>query len=513
MSSGSPPPPKRARVELPLDEPSSVVSALYRWLADADVPHVTLSFLNMGEMCEFRATCSAAKDAVASYRGAFEIVTCTPHTSDKWGEPCAVSHVNRWRRCFPSATNVGIEDFDVLTDADVALLSGAVRSLSFGATAGPSDDLLTAAALPHLAGLEDLAVGQPGLWGDFTPSMLAPLAPSLKQLCVLHMTKEVAAQWCDLPAQLFSSLHTLQLLGNVALTPAMLASLPALRDVFSLCFPSPDCWPAMGRIESLTVRPYERNFGDNPFTTAALRHLRCLKSLRLNHVFDGTIIRAHKITASKGYDADDFSCLQAIESLDVDARFLSIDDGAACHLQKATGRKHLRLVGPHRLSSDGLGRLQSLEDLTLDRCDLEIDEIPPLPRLKRLCVSRSLAELDTSLEAMAPSLVELSLTSCACVTTASLACMANLRSLSIRYCHGIDVSQLPALVAKSLPQLRTLTLTWEGRLSEAEKDELCSELQGCDFTLQPPCTGQPGLVLSAGAACVHRATWRRCIWV
>lgn len=57
-------------------------TSFQRWLADADAPHATLAYLEMEDLCDFRATCRAAKAVVSTYEGRFKEFDCDLATGD-----------------------------------------------------------------------------------------------------------------------------------------------------------------------------------------------------------------------------------------------------------------------------------------------------------------------------------------------------------------------------------------------------------------------------------------------
>ena len=396
FSSSSAPPSKRAKVaELSINS-----KAVDQWLADADVPHVTLGFLKMSEMCEFRATCSAAKAAVAAFDGELGI------SASRAARFPYVANLGKWRRCFPAARRIRVLDkSDSLEDGDLAFVSGAVASLSVTSTSK-----LTPAALSHLVGLEELTLARNPNSAPpaeetftFTPDSLAVIASSLKRLTISGNVLDGSSHlWSNL--SVFSALEVLELSEHFMPTPAMFAQLPALKnlaifadDTHDECFPSPECWPAMGRIESLVV--FVRSTGVKPFATAAFRHLTGLKRLRF-HVYNCS---SDSGVSAAGYNAADFAHLAAkLEELELYAGFICVDDAAIEELAKSRSLKQLRLGGQHRVSSKALGKLQSLQGLGLSACKLP--DGPPLllPAVTKL--SLGFAMLMTSYQECQPRL-------------------------------------------------------------------------------------------------------------
>ena len=439
----------RKRVKkVPALGPSLLVGRL---LADADAAHAMLDFLEMDEMCTFRATCSAAKAAVATYPGPFKTIDDGAITT---GQKFKVNFP-KWRACFAGVTDVSVFDYGcLLTDVDIACLSGAVRSLTFATLEedeeGEADDekggggaapafKVTASGFARLTGLKQLTIEQPLNAADLklTAASLAAIAPTLTYLRLADVTGKTArAVWTD-GLSTFKSLEMLWLTGNFGPTPALLAGLPALRRLYTEgndAFPSsPGCWPHMGGLEVLFVMDYDRlHPSDPPFPNAMFKHLKhvnCVK-LFIGRHFAGAGAENDELSASSS--AADFAALAAagsIEILGVDARFLKIDDGALSELAKGGTLTTLQLIGPHTVSGKVLGELTSLRELTLDHCGLSDHALQPLPHL-----------------------TSLSLRHCPNVSDDELAALAlTLTSLTVDGCHGVTVEGL-----RRLPRLRRL---------------------------------------------------------
>lgn len=176
---------------------------------------------------------------MASFRGPLHI--SSTYYKDK------VRSLRRWRRCFPSATNLTVADYGYLSDHNVELISGAVRSLTVAPIYSEHRSTLTSAAFQHLSGLQILRFGSQ-IPADTTPASLCGIAPTLHHLAIQDVPAQVKAQWADL--SIFSALETLELTGvSFTPTPATFRQLPSLKHLYfsSARFPSPDCWPLMGR--------------------------------------------------------------------------------------------------------------------------------------------------------------------------------------------------------------------------------------------------------------------------
>ena len=453
-TSSSPPPPKRARVD---SEPSSsraldnASPVAEKWLADADAPHLTLAFLSPQEMCQFRATCSAAKVAVATYAGAaapmdFEIV-----------DSSGLEKLRMFRKCFPGATNIRITDSSNigLGDSDLAPLRGGVRSLWLQKPMlrlEHSRCMLPLTSLKHLVGLKELQFEEipPGI----TPSSLAALAPSLDTLELGDVVSDHHA-WTDL--SVFTHVRSLYLCGDFALTPAIIRQLPALRRLDVLHdngFPSDDCWPELGLLEHFS----SYCFFPGRISTAIFQHLKNLKVLRLTQSGDDDL----ETSAQVHYTARDFAHLSKLEHFDADINMLELNDDALDVLGTIGILKTLRLKGPHAVTCGGLCKLQSLQELSAFYCPLTDGSLsseslfPNLQKLRLIC-----SDVGDALLAATPSLQELSIARSLKTTgifVASFKHSTKLTSLELKCFVVTDPAQLPAVIGESLPKLHTLRL-------------------------------------------------------